>query len=105
MWRSKKEEQVTLLGVGHMLSEALKNVSVRHEVKHQVSYDPMPKPTQVFASIVNMNGERWMVAPMVLYRDQRHIRLNGFPLSFVSGRKEDQSIQIQGIELEFRYAP
>jgi hypothetical protein len=62
---------------------------------------PRPMPTRVWVVILNSEGQRWQVPPTQVY--SRNAVVPPFPISFLTGRGEDDRLGQARIELQFEY--
>ena len=86
------------------IQEAIKSmpVSFNHQVTHVVAPPTMErKLDSIVITVINNLGERWIMTPMLVTAERAMV--NGFPYSFVSGRKEDDNSVQCHMEMELHY--
>lgn len=94
-----RPEPVSVDGIARALRSALSDLSVRHVVE----YAPRPRPTLVYAEVLNQHGQIWRGAPFHLGREQRDVVLPDFPISWITGRSEDAILGQTSIRLRLEY--
>lgn len=93
-WNSPAKTPTTISVV------SLPKLELIHTVTHTVKYLPKPKPTRLQIQIVNEVGQRWWANPMIVTGD--YAGIVSFPLSWVTGKTEDNSQQVR-LEVMMEY--